>query len=144
MVPQRFVRAWRIEHYADLAAVLFALQGIFAVLHRLLHREYHGFSHANNVVTDTGLALMFFAGTIACLSRRSNLAWTIAVLATLVSLIHGVMFSVTSARGYGLPFMVAFFVEALCLSRSLPLWRVRTVTADRYRLWMRIRHPRHA
>jgi hypothetical protein len=144
MFPKRFERAWRTEHYADLAAVIFALQGIFAVLHRVLGGEYKGFSHGYNVVIDLGLAVLWFGGTIACLRRRSNLAWTVATLASLASLIQGVMFSVSSARGYGLPFMLAFFVTALCLARSLPLWRVETVSAERYHLWMRIRPPRHA
>jgi hypothetical protein len=144
MVPKRFERAWRTEHYADLAALIFVLQGIFIVLHRIFHGEYHGFSHGYNVATDAGLALLWLGGALACLWRRSSLAWTVAWFAALASLMHGVMFSVTSARGYGLPFMLAFFVVALCLARSLPEWRVRTVSAERYHLWQRIRYPRHA
>ena len=130
MVPRRLVRAWRLEHYADLAAILFAIQGIFAVLHRALGREYSGYTHSTNVFFDTLYAILWLACAAACLVRRSSAAWVIAWLGMYASLYFGIMFSVATANMVGLPFLVAAGLIAFCLSRSLRVWRIRPARRD--------------
>jgi hypothetical protein len=114
--------------YAKLAALLFAAQAIFAVVHRLVGGEYRGFTHVHNVVIDILLAVIWTAATVTALMRRPPKAGVLLVLGAIASLMHGLMFNLTSAdegpRGAGIPFLLAAIVESLFIVRAAPAFQV--------------------
>ena len=56
--------------YGRLAALLFAAQAVFPIVHRAVGGEYWGFMHAHNVVIDAGLAFIWSVSAIAGLIQR--------------------------------------------------------------------------
>jgi hypothetical protein len=116
------------QHYAEVASLILAAEATFAITHRLMGGEYRGYVHEFNVVIDVGLAALWLAAaTAAMLHRSSSRAFVLVALATLVSFLHGMMFSIASARGLGLPFVVAAVVLVVALKRSLPAWHLDAV-----------------
>jgi hypothetical protein len=118
------MKSLKPRHYAEIAALIFAAQGAFAIIHRLRGAEYAGYVHDFNVVTDVGLAVLWLAAATAAMLHRGSRAFDLTCFATLTSLVFGTMFSIASARGLGLPFMVAAVVLVVALRRSLPAWRL--------------------
>ena len=111
------------EHYAEIAAVVFAAEGAFAVIHRVTGGEYPHFEHVHNVAIDIALAAVWFAAAVAMLFRKSFPVLFLAGTAIAVSLMHGLMMSVAfPGTAYGVPFMAAMVVLAMLLKRSLPAW----------------------
>lgn len=114
----------RPKHYAWIAAVLFAAEMAFAVIHRATGARYHGFSRGHDIVIDLGLAASWGAAAVACLVRAGWPAICLALWGGLVSVIHGFMYSIaltdTGPHGASVPFLIAAAVQLYCVAQMGP------------------------
>ena len=121
------------RHYAEIASLIFAGEATFAIVHRLMGAEYAGYVHGFNVATDVGLAVLWLAAATAAMLHRGSPAFVLVAFAALTSFTHGMIFTIASARGLGLPLVVAAVVLVPVLARSLPAWRLDAVAGARRR-----------
>jgi hypothetical protein len=141
----RAAGAMRPRRYAQLAAVIFLAQAMFAVVHRISGGEYGHFIHVQNVLVDLSLAVLWLGGAAGCLVRRSMVAFFAVLLAALASYMHGIMFSVAApGTGYGVPFLVASALLPLLVALSSPAWKVRPEPTEVPRAHGAGLRPRHA
>jgi hypothetical protein len=112
---------------ARVAAALFAAQAIFAIVHRATGSGYRGLTHGSSVVVDLGLTVIWLAAAVAGLVRRSGLALVMMCVGAMVSLIHGINFSVSTSShgpyGVGIPFVFAAIAETYLIARAIPALR---------------------
>lgn len=119
-----------------MAALLFAVQTLFPIVHRAVGARYMGFTHLYTVAIDIGLALIWGASAIAGLIQRPRHAFFVMLAGTAVTFIHFLMFSVITGahgpRGASLPWLVAFAVQAYWTVRAAPAFfaPARTTTAQ--------------
>lgn len=103
--------------------MVFAAEGVFAVVHRLMGGEYAGFTHVYNVIADIGLASIWLASATALLIHRSFPAFFLVILGIVASFTHGLLFSISSAEGLGVPFLGAAVLLLYLVIKSVPAWR---------------------
>jgi hypothetical protein len=113
--------------YARVASGLFAAEAIFPIAHRFAGADYRGFAHVHNVVVDSGLAIVWITAAVAGLTRRSGLALAAMCIGALLSLVHGLMFSVATSSvgpyGVGLPFLFAAIAQTYLIVQAAPAFR---------------------
>lgn len=109
------------KRYALVAAVLFAAQAIFAVVHLAVGATYPSFTHGYSVVTDVVLAATWAAAAVASLAPLTWPAPFLMMWGASVSMMWGFIYTVaTSPTGLGLPFLAAAGVSFYCIFRAAP------------------------
>jgi hypothetical protein len=111
------------HHYAESASLILAAQAIFVIGHRLLGHTYHGYTPGFSAALDLGNGVLWFAAASGAMLHRGFPAFALVALAVLETLLYGVMFSLASARGLGVPFMAGAGFLIVALVRSRPAWR---------------------
>jgi hypothetical protein len=113
--------------YARAAAVLFAVEAIFPIAHRLAGAEYRGLTHTFTVVVDVGIAIVWIAAAIAGFLQRSSFGLSVMFVGAAVSLIHGFNFSVATSSvgpyGVGIPFVLVAAVQTYLTVLGAPAFR---------------------
>jgi hypothetical protein len=137
------------KRYGQLAAVLFAAEAIFAIVHLALGAKYPHFTHSNNVVIDLLLAIVWTAAAVASLMPQTWPAPFVMMCGAALSAMQGFMFTVSTNDvgpvGVGLPFFAAAAVQFYCTFHAAPpLTPVVPQPASarhRWRAWaLRLRH----
>jgi hypothetical protein len=109
--------------YARVAAVILLAEGTYAVVHRILGGEYDNFVHLHNVIVDFGLMTIWFTAAVCALFPGPPATLYLVVLGGAASVVHGSIFSLSSATPIGLPFLLAGPVVIWSLVRAAPAWR---------------------
>jgi hypothetical protein len=112
------------KRYARLAAVLFAAQAVFAVVHLALGAHYPHFTHVQNVVIDILLATVWSVSAVASLTPLTWPAPFLMMCGAAVSVAHGFMYTLATndygPMGVGLPFFVLAAVQFFCVFHAAP------------------------
>jgi hypothetical protein len=104
----------------------------------------------HDLVVDTGLAVTWIAAACVGLIRRPPGAFAILLAASVLSLIHGVMFSIATSdvgpRGAGVPFLVVGTVQLYLVAHAMPSFAQRERARVRERATWRVGflRPRHS
>lgn len=110
--------------HARAAAGLFAVEAIFPVAHRLTGGAYRGFSHAHDVVIDTGLTFVWLTAAVVGFIGRPRNGPAFLLGGAAVSIIHGFMFNLATCdvgpRGAGLPFLLAAALQSYFIAHAFP------------------------
>jgi hypothetical protein len=109
--------------YATVASVILLAEGTFAAVHRLLGGEYGQFAHIHNIIIDVAIMVIWFAAGFSAMFPGPSGTIYLVMLGIAVSVIHGVLFCLSTGTAYGLPFLVAAAVLVWVLVRSAPAWR---------------------
>jgi hypothetical protein len=133
------------------AAVLFAAEAVFAVVHLALGAHYPHFTHAHNVVIDVLLALAWSAGAVASLTPLTWPAPFLMMWGAAVSAVNGFMLTLATndygPMGAGLPFFALAAVQFYCTFHAAPpLTRVApepTTEPRRRPAWLLRLRPTH-
>ncbi len=134
--------------YARTAAVLFAAEAVFAIVHLAFGADYPHFVHALNVVTDLVLAVVWGAAAVASLTPQTWPAPFLMITGAGASATQGFMYTVSTndvgPMGVGLPFLAAALVQVYCTFHAAPpLTPVVPQAAPARRRWawrLRLRH----
>jgi hypothetical protein len=112
------------KRYAQAAAVLFAAEAVFAILHLALGGRYPTFTHASSIVIDVVLALVWIAAAVASLTPQTWPAPFLMMFGASVSAMHGFVYTVSTndsgPLGVGLPFLAAAAVQFYCTFKAAP------------------------
>jgi hypothetical protein len=126
--------AVRPKHYARLAAVLFAAEAVFAVVHLALGAHYHHFTRGHNVVIDILLALTWSAAAVASLTPQTWPAPAVMMWGAAVSAVNGFMLTLATndvgPTGVGLPFFALAAVQFFCIFHAAPPLQLTPVVSE--------------
>jgi hypothetical protein len=131
------------------AAVLFAAEAVFAIVHLALGAHYPHFTHVHNVVIDALLAALWSTAAVASLTPLTWPAPFLMLCGAAVSAVHGFMYTLGTndhgPTGVGLPFFAAAAVQFFCTFQAAPpLSPVVPAPASPPRRWLaralRLRH----
>ncbi len=114
----------RPKHYARVAAVLFAAEAVFAVVHLALGAHYGHFTRGHNVTIDVLLFLAWSAAAVASLTPKTWPAPAVMMWGAAVSAIHFFNYTIATndvgPMGVGLPFLAAAGVQFFCIFHAAP------------------------
>jgi hypothetical protein len=114
----------RPKHYARVAAVLFAAEAVFAVVHLALGAHYAHFTRGHNVVIDILLTLTWTTAAVASLTPRTWPAPALMMWGAAVSGIHFFNYTIATndvgPMGVGIPFLAAAGVQFFCIFHAAP------------------------
>ena len=112
------------KHYARVAAVLFAAQAVFAVVHLALGAHYPHFTHVHNVVIDLLLALAWATAAVASMTPQIWPAPALMLWGAAVSAVNGFMITLATndygPMGVGIPFFALAAVQFFCTFHAAP------------------------
>lgn len=137
-------------NYARLAALLFAAETAFAVVHRLTGGVYPGYTNGYTVFNDVSLAVVWGAATLACLIHRGWPGFVMLLVGSSASLMFGMLFSLASGKlvpiGVGIPFLVAGGGQLYMAVHAARAFRepVSEEKAPRRHLLAGLLRPRHS
>ncbi len=118
-------------HYGQIAAVIFAAEGAFAVTHLIVGGKYDHFPHLLNVIVDVGLAAIWLAAAVAVTIRHTLAAFLAVVVGGVATHLHGILFSTVSpGTGVGVPFLLASCILPVLAVRSAPAWTAAAREAE--------------
>jgi hypothetical protein len=117
---------------ARIASALFAAEALFAVIHRAVGGQYHGFTFTFSAVIDWLLLVVWITAAAAGVVQQSGRAFTAMWIGAFASLMHGLNISVSTSGhrpfGVGIPFAIAAIAQAWLIIRAVPAFR--EVTAE--------------
>jgi hypothetical protein len=117
---------------ARIASGLFAAEAIFAMVHRAVGGQYHGFTFTFSAVVDWLLLAVWLTAAVAGVVQQSGRAFVAMWIGALGSLMHGLNISVSTSGyrpfGVGIPFVLAAMAQAYLIVRAIPAFR--EVTAE--------------
>jgi hypothetical protein len=106
------------------AAVLFAAEAIFAVVHLALGAHYPHFTHVHNVVIDVLLTLAWATAAVASLSPLTWPAPVLMMWGAAVTAVNGFMVTLATndvgPMGVGIPFFALAPVQFFCIFKAAP------------------------
>jgi hypothetical protein len=110
--------------FGRIAGLTFAAEAVFPIAHRAAGAWYGGLTHSNTVAVDVGLAVIWIASAVVGLVQPPGRAYFVLLVGTAVTLIHFVLFSVSTGvhgpRGVALPWLVLFPLQAYWVLRAAP------------------------
>jgi hypothetical protein len=112
------------KSYGLIAAVLFAAQAIFALVHLAMGGVYPSFTHVYSVVTDFVLAISWATAAVASLAPQNWPAPFLMMCGAAVSVMWGFVYTVATndhePSFVGVPFWAAAAVAFFCIYRAVP------------------------
>ncbi len=143
--------------YARIAAVVFAAQAIFPIVHRLTGSAYLGFTYACSVAIDAVLAVAWITAALVGFLRSPSSGPAFLVAGACVSLMQGFVFSLATCDhgpiGAGVPFFAAGAGQLYLVAHAFPAFaeraerrktKARETEAPPHwhlgRVWLRPRH----